>query len=791
MKHLLALILISFSYFTYGQIRYTGSIETPMKDTLIGGQFGIYSTDDTTFLKGDLIENNNFEFNHSKKPFFIKIFSVAHKDSFILITPKPAQGKYNIGTIKLVSKEDLDQVTVRASRPMFKRSLKGMKVNVANTPLSELENLFDVLKASPKVMSPDDESLQIIGKGTPKIFVDRQEIMSMDELKAIPATFVDKIDIITNPSARYSAEGAGGVIEVYTMNYHMEGSVTSVGLNGGVNIVGQPKLGGNVNFNYKKGKFSLNLSANGSYGRYKSPSSSRVEYTDSSGIVTNSQSTGYGGHFWGYGNLKMKYNINKKHSLTAGLRGWGGGNDGKNDAESEFYQHSVLEQNSSSNSINGNIYVTPTAHLNYKWLTDSSGSYFTTRFQYNISIRDGFTEDNSNYNNIPAQFTSNFRRRTSSEDRPNVFTTFLDYVHILDTTGWEFAVGGYHSGLINGKIYNQFNFIDEQWQKDEQFSNAYDYDEHVAALYFDFEKEWKAFSLKLGVRGEGTFIKGFSKALNQTIIDSSYFLLFPSTTMMFNLSKKWTMTMSYNPRIERPQFENFDPFIRQSDSTNITYGNPNLLPAYSHTASLEFGYGYGYSLEISYSRTNNPISNRSFMDSLTFINHSTPANASFSDKIGLDLSIPINLKWWRGYNSLWTSYQKFYFPENFQRNPFSNLSFGLYLYEQFFLPKDWSINTSLNVSAYGDAESISNPNYYWNVGLAKKMLDGDLNIRFDINNIIPPQFRRESYGANYIIYSNSQWAFTSFKIGIRYKFGRLKAVSHIEDAKKGGQSDRL
>jgi hypothetical protein len=126
-------------------------------------------------------------------------------------------------------------------------------------------------------MSPDDETLSIIGKGTPKIYVDRQEILSMDELKAIPASFVDKIDIITNPSARYSAAGAGGIIEVYTMNYHMEGSVTSIGLNGGVNIKAQPKLGGNINVNFKKKKFSLNFSVNGSFSKYVSPSSTRTE----------------------------------------------------------------------------------------------------------------------------------------------------------------------------------------------------------------------------------------------------------------------------------------------------------------------------------------------------------------------------------------------------------------------------------------------------------------------------------------------------------------------------------
>lgn len=793
MKTILSLCLTLYSFASFAQIQYSGSISTPEGDTLIGGQFGIFSTDDTTFLKGNLIENNQFDFRHNKKPFFIKVFSVAHKDQYILIEPKPESGKFIIPTISLEPKENLGQVTVQAMRPMFKRSLKGVKVNVSSTPLAELETLFDVLKASPKIMSPDEESIQIIGKGTPTIYVDRQEILTMEELKAIPATFVDKIDIITNPSARYSASGSGGVIEVYTLNYHMEGSVTSVGLNGGINTLAQPNFGGNINLNFKKKKFSLNFNINGSYSKYMNPSSNRTEYLDSSGILTESNTNGYGTNFWGYSNLKMRYEFNKKHSITAGIRGWGGGNKGGSDGEENFYRHSILAQQSIINGRNGNIWINPTSHLNYKWKTDSSGSYFTTRFQYNVSVRDGNTENTSNFYNITDSSNTNFKRKTDSRDRPHVFTTFVDYVHIFDTTGWELAVGGFHSGLINEKIYDQFNFEDNDWVLDQQFSNAYSYNEHVAALYIDIEKEWNIFSMKLGVRGEGTFIDGFSQALNQTIIDTSYFNLFPSATFMFTLGKKkmWTIATSYSARIDRPKFENYDPFIRQPDSTSITYGNPNLLPEYSHTASLEFGYGYGYSLEVFYQRFNRPIANRAFVDSNTYIAHSTPDNASYSDVLGADLSIPINLKWWRGYNSIWVEYEKFHFPANFLRSPFGNVAFGIQLYEQFFLPKDWSINTNLRITSWADAESISEPQFFWSAGIGKKLMDGNLNLRFDVNNIIPPKNRSTWYGANYVTESQYQWAFTTFKLSVRYKFGRLKAVSHIEDAKKGGQSDRF
>ncbi|MCB0476632.1 MAG: TonB-dependent receptor family protein [Crocinitomicaceae bacterium] len=791
MKKTLFLFAILISFGVSSQIEYSGNITTPEGDTLIGAQFGIYAIEDTTFLKGDMIENNQFEFNYSKKPFFIKVFSVAHKDEYIRVDPEPQNGKYTIPTINLQPKENLDQVTVTSTRPMFDRSLKGIKVNVANTPLSELQTLFDVLKASPKIMSPDDETITIVGSGAPTIYVDRQEILSMDELKAIPAAFVDKIDIITNPSARYSASGSGGVIEVYTLNYHMEGAVTSIGLNGSINTKAQPSLGGNINTNFKKKKFSLNFSINGSYGKYINPNSSLLEYTDSSEITQEMLAENRGAHYWAHGNLKIRYDFNRKHSLTAGIKGWGGGNKGNSEENEDYIQHSVLNQSKNSFHDEGNVWINPTANLNYKWQTDSSGSYFNTRFQYNFSVRDGKSLDNSTFYDYLTPNTTGFRRKTDSRNRPHVFTTFIDYVHIFGESGWEIAAGGFHSGLINDKVYNQYNFEDQDWILDSTFSNEYDYKENIAALYFDFEKEWKKVSMKMGVRGEGTFINGFSQALNKQIIDTFYINLFPSATFMFKFNKDWSMTVAYNSRISRPKFENYDPFIRQPDSTSLTFGNPNLLPEYAHVASIEFGYKYGYSLSFSYTRTNRPISNRTFIDSNTYILMTTPDNASYSDQIGVNLSIPINFKWWRGYNSFWANYNKYNFPDNFGRDPFGNFAFGLYLYEQFFLPKDWIINTSLNVNSWANSEMFMKPQVYWSAGIGKKLLDGDLNLRFDVNNIVPPKNKSTSYGSNYIQTNQYQWAFTTFKLSVTYKFGRLKAVQRIEDAEKNNQLDRF
>ena len=571
----------------------------------------------------------------------------------------------------------------------------------------------------------------------------------------------------------------------------MEGSITSIGLNGGVNIKAQPSLGGNINFNFKKKKFSINASLTSGFGKYISEGTSTTTYTDSTGIIENYDGTNKGNHFYGMANIKMKYDFNKKHSLTFGVRGWGGGSGSDNSSVSDIKQNDFLNQLSSSSSESKNVWIAPTAHLSYKWKTDDFGSNFSTRFQYNKTIRDNDNIDTSFFNNTISGVNSNFKRQTISRDRPDVFTTFIDFVEVFDSTGWELAVGGFYSFLINGKTYDQYNRLDDQWVLDNQFSNSYDYNEQIGALYFDVEKAWKKFSFKLGLRGESTFISGFSNSLNSTIIDTIYINLFPSTSFMFNFNKNWSLTLGYTGRFNRPRFENYDPFIRQSDSLNIQYGNPQLLPEYAHIVSAEIGYKMGYSFEVSYKRINRPISTRSFVDSNTYIQHSTSDNGRYIDALNVSFSIPVNLKWWRGYHTLWAEYSNYVFTDVFYRDPFGNFTFGMYFYETFILPKKWRLNTNLSLNTYATGNTISKPVAYWSVGVSRKFLDDKLNIKFDIKNIVPPKTRSESYGANYYTSSISQWSFTSFKLSITYKFGRLKAVQRIDDAKKGGQSDRL
>lgn len=789
MKKLLTLALIIFSTICFSQTNFTVNIITPTQDsTLVGFQYALLNPDDSTMITGDVISESSFSFKEFKRHFLLSIYSGEFTDTTIEVNVDGRPKEYIIPDIVL-SNNSLDEVVIKAFRPMFKKSLKGMEVNVKNTPLENLENAFDILKASPKIISPDDETLQIIGRGTPTIFVDKQEVSSNDELKAMPADMIDKIDIITNPSARYAAEGQGGVIEIYTTGFHLEGTRTTIGINGGVNTQGLPNLGASIGLNMKRKKFSMNLNLNGSINRSRTIYNSQSFYGTSE---QNREGGGNSGRLWSFAKIKMKYDINKNHALTLSGRGWGGGNRTNSITDGEFVDNGVINETFRKDNKAEYNWLNFSSGLRYKWKTDTLGSFFTAKLGYRKRLNSGETENNSNYFNNNGDITQSFTRRTNNKDKPDIGSIDIDYVHQFDTTGWELATGLTYNILYNGTNYNQFDLIDDGWQEDVPASNSYDYTEHIGAVYVDVEKEWDKFGLKFGVRGESTFIRGNSKSLNQQFIDTAYFTLFPNLTTMFFFENDMDLTMSYSTDFQRPRFANYDPFVRQSDSLSIEYGNPYLRPEYGHDFAIEWGIWEGLSFEVAYGRYSNPITNLVFIDTATNIQHNTSKNGSLNQELSANISWPTRLGFWSGYHSIWFEYSKTNFTAEFDRTPFFGIGFGVYFYEHFDLKKDYFINTTLqiNKNAYGGGTQ-SEATYRWNIGAGKKFLDGDLSFQLKVNNIIPQKYNSSSVGSNFRTTNFYQGEFTQFNASLTYKFGRLKAISHIQDVDGSGQGGRL
>lgn len=794
MKLVLSAIALFFLSVNYAQtIRLKANVVAD-KDALTLGQITLFSLPDSTLRKGSYLDSTalNMVFDPGKNvDFYAKISVPNYLDSLIEFTISPTDTVVDLGLILLQKDASLDEVEIVYRKEMFVRTMDGISVNVEGTNLQNLTNLFEVLKASPKLTSPDDERIEIIGRGSPLILVDRQAIISNDELKAIPANQIERIEIITNPSAKYKAQGSGnGVIEVYTKNFHLEGYNMTVRTDGGLSTQLKPQAGLSLGLSLKRKKFTLNGYLGAHYSSQNGFGNSSGMTTDDSFRSLTAKYDYESYNFWQYYNLKAAYNITDKQRITLGINGYGsiGGSD--NISSSVYATAGVDLTRSVSNAVSDYTWLNNSAFLNYTVETDTNKSNFEINLNYVNKVSSSDATSISQFEFIPDGVLSNFGIRNESRDIPNIGELRTNYEHVFDTTGWKLNVGLSYSALFNGKRFDQFNDADGAWIIDTTASNSYDYQEHIGAAFFDVAKKWKKVGFRVGLRAEYTRLDGYSNSLNKQFMDSLYVLPFPNASILLEPTEKIAITIFYNSGIDRPQFSNYDPFVRQSDSLEINYGNPYLRPSIEQTIGFEMDLFYAYSLSVSYSHLKDPISSISFIAPDSYLTETTPMNAFSEDRLSASLSIPFQTKWLEGWNSIWVDYSKYTFTPIFGRDPFLNLTYGVYSYLTFNLPKNFSIMNRFHLNKWGGSDSRNNVVASWGLRVTKKYKGNNVQIFADVSNIIPPKYKSTMFSGNYQYESLSQNQFTTFKIGLFLKFGRLKAAAQIQES-SSGQSDRL
>lgn len=755
------------------------------------GKALIFSKADSSMVKGTYVDSSYLSIpfdGRLGKEYYLKLVIPGYRDTTINFTVQDTL--VSLGTISLGLSLELDAVNVVYEKPVFERTMNGISVNVKGTTLEELNTLFDILKASPRLSSPDDESIEIIGRGAPLILIDRQAIMSNDELKAVPASEVDRIEILTNPSAKYRAQGSGnGVIEVYTTNFSLQGYKAHIRADGGVNTQLKPQAGLNLGLNVKKNKFSLNgylgtsRSYSYSYGKSEALSndSSVNRFSDYEGNRQNQ---------WQYYKLKMGYDLKEGHRLSFGVGGHGSTGESDNYSIMSYYANGVHSTDSEGTNKSSYKWLRSTVFTNYSWDTDTLGSVLEVNLNYSRRVSDTENEFENVFRDQVNGTSSDYNARATSVDRPHIGELRINYEHHFDTTDCKLEFGVDLSLLYNKKRFNRYELSNQDWVEDPLYTNSYDYQEQIGGAFLQFSRKWNKFGFQVGIRGEYTRLDGYSHSLEKQFMDSSYLLPFPNAGLLFELNENVSITAFYEAGIDRPSFTNYDPFVRILDSLNVEYGNPYLRPAYEHTVGMEFDLFFKYNLSISYSRYNNMASTLTFWNPNTFVTTQTPWNADYNEMYSLSASVPIELKWVSGWNSLWIDYNKYVFTNVFERAPYSNISFGFQSYLTFELPYDFNIMAQIFLNKWGDDVSTSNTNRNFSIRLTKEFKKPDLNIFGEVSQIFPNKNSSSGVNGNYTSYSESQNNFTGFRLGIFYKFGRLKASTNIKES-ESGQSGRF
>ncbi len=697
----------------------------------------------------------------------------------IIISPNDLDK--NLGQLKLSSETNaLSEVTITAPKPLLEFGADQITYNVGESILAEGSTATDILKSVPMVQVDIDGNATIAGKRSTRIFIDGKpsEYISAniaDLLNVLPSDAIEKIEVLTNPPARYSGDGEGILNIVLKKGY-------KVGFNGnfGSTVGTQGNYNNNLNASYKGKKFSLNGGAAFRHTLTKNSSENyRTNLFPDTTFYYNQFNSGTNLGNGGNGRIGFDWDINSAQSLRFSSNLNVNAGDSKSQNQFHYIDNQLntvrlRNQENLGDAQNRNIVF----NLDYRIKTDSLGGKFNLSLSYN-------NNNNLNQRSFERYFTlPNHLNPTLQQNETEVFNrglTFnLDYDKPLFNKRDLLEVGAavnIRNNQNNQDVQN-FDFKQQYYIQNIALSNDFLYQENISALYGSYTYKAKGWSIKSGLRAELTDIQ--MELSTQSIVPvDPYFSFFPSLSINKLIKNRYNIGASFSVRVNRPRENTLNPQINNADTLNISYGNPNLEPAYTQQYSLHFwvfGDKWSFNPRLSYSQSSGVIERfkrvlPSGVSESTFENVGNNTsltlllNGNYKPNAQVALNGNINL-FQTTYNSSINS--------NLNRNGFgmrANLGFSLQLKNKT------SFESQLNYANTPNAQGRNRGFINTSFGARKILYQNKLMVRISTTD---PFGRSKTssvnQGLNFIAenfaYTNSQ----NFLLTLNYRFSKIKST---------------
>ena len=586
----LLFILFLFTLTSFGQTRQivlSGTItESENSEPLPYATVSVYNRNGDLADGGIADENGIFKLNVSPNDYSLNFEYIGFES--ITADLKRYTNNTNIGTIKLVSSvESLEGVDVVGQSAEVEIRLDKRVYNVGKNNLIRGGTVSDVLENVPSVSVDIDGNIELRGNNEVRILVDGKPsgligLGGIDALTRLPAETIEKVEVITSPSARYQAEGTIGIINIILAKRFLKGLNGVFNLSTGKNDT----YSGSANLNYRKGKF--NFFTNSGYsdrtnkGRavqnnvYTNPLESVDRYVEERLFDRRRQGFNV--------NVGLDYQMTEKSSLTMSyLMNERDGFDTTINEQSQYQIDEVLVTNRYENEIDREDSNQFSVDFEHKF--NEQGHKLTATLQTEKNDETETSDINSFFENGQPSDDSEINTTVESQDRN---LAQIDYVYPIDKNT-QFEAG--YLGTDNKRIIDfEVEIIDENGTAtiDENLSNVLDFEQEVHALYTQYGKKFNAFSFLAGLRFENTRVFVEQLDSNTPINNDSYNGYFPTLNLGYEISPTSSVTLGYNRRISRPNAWTLNPFQSRSSKTSYFQGNPKLDPSYSN--GIDIGY---------------------------------------------------------------------------------------------------------------------------------------------------------------------------------------------------------
>ena len=721
-----------------------GSIQDNTSTPMEFANVMLLNAADSTLYKGGLTEGGGlYQFDLVEAgSYLIQTSMIGFGEVYSDILNSDGKSVLEVPTLTLSQGVEIEQVTVTAKKPFIELKADKMVVNVANSAVNAGNTALEVLGKAPGVIIDNNNNISLRGKQGVLVTINgKNQYMSGEEisrlLETMPSSNIESIEIITNPSAKYDAEGNSGIINIVLKKNE------KIGSNG--NVSSTLRQGWktshfhDLNLNYRSEKINVyGVAEYYNWGWKQKLNLLRdIPFAGGSTIFDQNSTMDEEGDGYNF-KLGMDWSLTDNTTLSILARRNGGAELDENNNTTNitgdnaplFSRLEVLgtgDENYSKNTYNANI----THKLNDKGLKltlDADVSNYRNDDQLNY--------DNFYKNENGEEVADAFYLRNMQETAIDIFATTADLeIPISDKLNLE---TGLKFSDVNSENSTRFeNQEGTEWINDNNRSNTFMYAEKIYAAYINGSGSLGSYQIQGGLRLEHTESEGRSITLG-TEVPRTYTNLFPSVSISKAYSEKHNVSLSYSRRLERPNYRSLNPFEDYLDQYTFEKGNPLLNPQYSNAFGLNYMMGRSLFVSFNYSRTTDAITEVIEQNSGENKTFQTEQNLDGFNNISLTLSAP---KVWTESFTTRFNYTTFYndFNSVIPSGTLDNQSIAhvFKIDNEIQLPGHWNAEVSGEYQSKLQFGLFKlDPRGGIDLGISKRFLDGKCKLKVGISDIL-------------------------------------------------------
>ena len=791
-------------------------VEGKIKGVVIDGELGgplefvtvqIKAKGSDKILQGAVTGNDGtFNIAGLKKGEYIVTYTfLGYEEISKTITIKNNNQVLNLGEVTM--EEDTNQlaeVEIVAEKPQMRFELDRKVFDATKDLASEGGSVSDLLANIPSVEVDNEGSVSLRGNSSVTIWINGKASgltadNQADILEMMPAESIKQVEVITNPSAKFSPEGTAGIINIILKDDRKPGYYGSVKV--GADTFGGYQASGNINYSSSKIDAYANLSHR-SREMHGGGITKRQNTLDNSFLNQTNESERHNKNW--FGRVGATWHITKSDDLALNMTGMSGG--GEN--EQKILYHSIDGQKntiytSDRNTLGDSDMKMYNVELNYrhKFSENSDIDVMVSNNQWRMDGMNIYQQSTS-YTD-PNKLTDPIYQTQKNKNRNKTWEVQADYTNKI---GEIARIEAGYKGVFqrNQSPVDTYSGTNENDIKQDQLLyNRFFYNQDVHALYLTYGGKWKNLSYQAGVRGEYWKVDTHSLDYEQEFngkpssnFEKDYFKLFPSAFLSYALPKNNELQINYTRRLRRPWGGQLNSFRNISDASNISFGNPELTPEYSHAFELNYikNWESGHTLSLSgyYRATDDVIQRIRFLNVEENVMYTTSENVAKSQASGMEivgknrLFKILNLT--TTVNLFYSKLDGFsYMPEGADApvvgETNESFSWNVRMIANVSLP--WGISLQ-GMGSYNSkrlvAQGYRKPNYSVNLGLRKSFLDDKLTLSINARDLLNSRkFRTVTSGDGFWQDSENWQGGRRVGFTLTFNFGNMKGKKKNKD----------